>query len=60
MEKNVRDLAPHIGQCLLDVQNVAISFQTEKGRYRAVDDVSFKVNQGETLAIVGESGCGRV
>ena len=59
MEKNVRDLAPHIGQCLLDVENVAISFQTEKGRYRAVDDVSFKVNQGETLAIVGESGCGK-
>ncbi|MDD1418886.1 ABC transporter ATP-binding protein [Dolichospermum sp. ST_sed1] len=44
---------------LLDVQNVAVSFTTEKGTFRAVDDVSFSVSEGQTLAIVGESGCGK-
>jgi len=34
-------------------------FFTNSGLFRAVDDVSFRVRRGETLAIVGESGCGK-
>ena len=44
---------------ILKVDGLAVSFQTERGRLRAVDDVSFQLKQGETLGIVGESGCGK-
>jgi oligopeptide/dipeptide ABC transporter ATP-binding protein len=44
---------------LLDVKNLQISFFTDEGEVRAVDNVSFSINKGETLALVGESGCGK-
>ena len=44
---------------LLRVQNLSIQFPTRKGIVRAVDDVSWSVGQGETLAILGESGSGK-
>jgi peptide/nickel transport system ATP-binding protein len=44
---------------VLDVQNLQTVFFTNSGLFRAVDDVSFHVRRGETLAIVGESGCGK-
>lgn len=47
------------GNRLLDVKNLKTYFYSESGTVRAVDDVSFHVNQGETLGIVGESGCGK-
>jgi peptide/nickel transport system ATP-binding protein len=44
---------------VLEVTNLETVFFTNSGLFRAVDDVSFRVGRGETLAIVGESGCGK-
>ena len=45
-------------QPLLSVKNLTTRFRSERGSVAAVDDVSFDVESGETLAIVGESGSG--
>jgi len=44
---------------VLTVEGLSISFPGERGRARVVDRVSFSVAGGETLALVGESGCGK-
>jgi len=44
---------------VLDVKGLQTVFFTSSGLFKAVDDVSFSVRRGETLAIVGESGCGK-
>src|SRR4029434_8861962 len=44
---------------VLDVKNLKTVFFTNSGLFKAVDDVSCSVRRGETLAIVGESGCGK-
>ena len=62
----VAEAAPTTDGPLLEVNNLVKYFPITKGflkrvvgNVRAVDDVSFHVTQGETLALVGESGCGK-
>ena len=43
---------------LLHVQHLSVEFKTDKGRLRAVDDISYTLAPGKTLGLVGESGCG--
>ena len=47
--------SPH----LLQVEKLKTYFNTFEGVARAVDDVSFHIDKGEVLGIVGESGCGK-
>lgn len=44
---------------ILEVKNLSVSFHTYAGEVKALRDISFYVNKGETLAIVGESGSGK-
>mgnify|MGYP000205312227 CR=1 FL=1 len=44
---------------LLKTEHLSVSFFTDAGEVEAVRDVSFTVEKGEVLAIVGESGCGK-
>ena len=44
---------------LLEVRDLTTTFRTDEGTFAAVDGVSFEVDAGKTLAIVGESGCGK-
>jgi oligopeptide/dipeptide ABC transporter ATP-binding protein len=44
---------------LLDIRNLVTAFATPAGRVPAVDGVSFSIDRGKTLGLVGESGCGK-
>src|SRR5215212_7822854 len=48
-----------MAQPLLEVQNLTVGFKTERGEIRAVNNASFSIYPGQTLALVGESGCGK-
>jgi oligopeptide/dipeptide ABC transporter ATP-binding protein len=46
-------------ETLLVVEGLSVAFHTDEGPVRVVDDVSLKLSEGETLGLVGESGCGK-
>ncbi|MCK5344382.1 MAG: ABC transporter ATP-binding protein, partial [Candidatus Heimdallarchaeota archaeon] len=48
-----------MGEILLDVKNLSTYFYTDDGVVKAVENVSFSLEKGQTLGLVGESGCGK-
>jgi len=52
-------MTPTHSELLLDVETLEVSFATEEGIVRAVDEVTFTLHAGEVLAVVGESGSGK-
>ena len=44
---------------LLEVDNISTAFHVDEGTIHALQDVSFSLSPGETLGLVGESGCGK-
>ncbi|MEE8534616.1 MAG: ABC transporter ATP-binding protein [Kiloniellales bacterium] len=57
--QNDRRRLPQDGQPLLGVEDLSIAFSTEEGRITVVEGVSFSVQAGRTIGLVGESGCGK-
>lgn len=58
-DRLVLDTAAGEPKTILEVKNLSISFPARFGDTRIVDNVSFTVREGETMALVGESGCGK-
>jgi peptide/nickel transport system ATP-binding protein len=48
-----------VTETLLQIRNLTTSFRVETGRAPVVDDIDLKIDRGEVLALVGESGCGK-
>ncbi len=52
-------MAKAAAENLLEVRDLVVEFQTDRGVVRAVDHISFEISKGKTLGVVGESGCGK-
>ena len=48
-----------MAETILEIQHLKKYFNTKRGLLHAVDDVSFSIEKGHTLGVVGESGCGK-
>jgi oligopeptide/dipeptide ABC transporter ATP-binding protein len=48
-----------MSETILEVKNLTKHFKTKRGMLHAVDDISFEIEKGKTLGLVGESGCGK-
>lgn len=59
MSEVLKATAAKGSQPFLSVKNLVVEYSTRKGPFRAVNDVSFDLQRGSTIAIVGESGCGK-
>ena len=46
-------------ETLIEIKDLKTYFHTQKGIVKAVDGISFEVKSGETVGVVGESGCGK-
>ena len=56
---NTNDISGGTSKTVLDVEHLSVDIEVSAGTLHAVDDISFHVDEGETLCIVGESGCGK-
>ncbi len=57
--KNEKERALNEDEVILDIEDLKTRFYTEEGVVHAVEGISYQLHQGETLGIVGESGCGK-
>jgi oligopeptide/dipeptide ABC transporter ATP-binding protein len=48
-----------MSKILLEIEKLTVSFKTDEGVFKAIDDVSFHVKSNEIVGLVGESGCGK-
>jgi len=55
----MQDSSASTSNTVLEVENLQISYETRKGDVEAIQGVSFKVGEAETVGLVGESGCGK-
>ena len=46
-------------EALLEIRDLSVAFEVDEGEVQALDGVSLEVGQGQTLGLVGESGCGK-